>query len=798
MAEDVGSMLSGLIGGDEGGIAPALDPYDVSVPENREKVSKILDDFLKVNESTRGGFEWGWFRNLCLIAGAHDIVKLQGQVKTRPMPKYYPRTQTNKFREKYHDLMSALVTGRVPIKHLPATDDPEAHATAEIGERVRAVIYAEADLDEKESEFAEWFLATGNVFGHPYYDYDEKYGTTKVPKRGCGQCGTVFGSAELPEAGEDTTQQMCPECDEQGMPPSPLGESGEIELLPIGALCVDVLSPFEVRGDLRIRDVSKWPWFVKIKRYDLSYAKEKLEYKGGEEDNPDEGQTLSQHYLDVIAALNDQFNPQSGFGNTNQGSQKVPKVTAYELYMMPNETYPEGLCVTRVGKSSENVSQIGPLDSEYGVGVRKGKKFLPLVHGKASPLPGRTMGSTPLDDAVPLQYFRNRVERALDMEIRRMANSMWLNPKGSGIDLFNGEAGAIYNYNPMTLGGTTIAKPERVAPQLQFLQYFIELLKQIDDQIERLVGTYFVGGGDSDPNVTAASALALLDQNKKKAMGPMVRAWAKMWLALDEMTLEIARKHWTDSRIRVAAGKNKAWEVDTFMNSDLQGGIRMEIDYQSLFPASEATERAEIEQLIQGGVISGQDPEQKFEILKKFGKLGMLGSTDVHTKVAQKENDAFLKSSGQTLPQIKPLVQNSMIHVREHILFCNTDEFNELPPEAQNGMLEHIQAHFVEEGEKRALMMQLQINPDSPGAVDITAAGAGAALSGAGQVARPNGSGKPGTATAGNQVGSRAPKGTTGNGPNQAKAADARGQQVMTEPPPDIAAAASQSLIPQG
>lgn len=821
------SKSVGGVGGD--------DPYAVT-PENKIKVSGVLDKFLRVNSASRTGFEWGWFRNLCLIAGAHDIVKLDGQVKIRPMPKGYPRTLTNKFREKYSDLLSALVQGRVPIKHLPATDDDEAHATAEIGERVRDVIYAEAGLDEKESEIAEWFLSTGNVFLHPYYDYDPKYGTTPVPKMVCAGCGGTFGKDDLepdeddapaspdvmpstpvtpgpdsmdepPDDANDTSgiPNTCPTCAAAGTISQLAPSATETELSPIGALCVEVLSGFEVRGDMRIRDVKNWPWFVEIKRYDLQYAKEKLDYNGGEEDEAGagaDGNSLAQHYLDVISSLNDQFNPRSSFGNTNQTS-KVPKVTGYKLYMLPTEDFPEGLCVTRVGKSAENVVEIKPLDSEYGVGIKKGQKFLPLVHGKCSPLPGRMWASTPLDDIVPLQYFRNRVERSIDAELRRMSGSAWMNPKGSGVDNFAGDAGQIINYNPVLAGGTVPIKPERIVPQLQYLQQLIMMLKQIDDQIERVVGTYYVEGGESAPNVTAASALALLDQNKKKAMGPMVRAFAKMYLALDEMTLELARKYWTDTRIRVAAGKNKAWEVATFMSADLQGAISMEIDYQSLFPASEATERAEIEQLIQGGIINPQDPEQKYEVLRKFGKTSMAGSTDKHTRVARIENSDFLKfvtsnggqdAQGQPvgkLPEVTPMMDNSMIHIVEHVQFGNTDEFRALPSQAKQVMIEHITAHYVEEGQKRGLMAELQMNPDAPGAVDITTPGAQAAMGAAQQSMSPPG----GAGTTGNQVGSRTPKGTTGNGPNQAKAANARGQQVMTQSPhPDLADGAANAV----
>ncbi len=796
------------------------NPYDLGDDAVRARVQELFDKYLRVGGTTRTTFEWGWFRNLAMVAGAQDIIRQKGTVRLRSAPSYYPKTQTNKMREKSKDILSALMQGRVPIKHLPATDDPAAHATAEIGERVREVVYAEADLDQKENEIGGWFVDTGNVFLHPYYDYDEKYGEAERPKLSCAHCGASYGAADVEEYGIDTDEPQCPTCaesvgqpssDGQPQPPQPLTpNTADTELLPIGALCVDVCSPFEIRGDIRVRNVRDWTWFVRVRRYDVSFAKEKFGYEGeGEESvNDDGGQTISQHYLDVIAALNDQFNPQGGgFGNSASGETRIPKITAYELYALPTEDFPEGLCAVRMGSLKGNIVEAGPLDTEYGVGVRKGKKFLPLVHGKASSLPGRLWGSSPLDDAVPLQHFRNRVERAIDMEIRRMANSMWLNPKGSGIDLFNGEAGWVANYNPMTLGGTTIAKPERIVPQLQYLQYLIEILKQIDDQIERVVGNFDVGGGDVPSGVSAASALALLDSNRKKSMSPMLREWAKMYLALDEMTLEIARKHWTDSRIRVAAGENKAWEVATFMNSDLQGAVRMEIDYQSLFPASEATERAEVEQLIQGGVISGQDPEQRYEILKKFGKLGMLGSADIHTRRAQIENDEFMKSNGTKLPQLKPMAQNSMIHIREHVILMNTDEFLALPDPVQALMEAHLQSHFVEEGAKRALLAQMQLNPDAPGAVDITAVDAEAAMQGAGSVGAggaggavggtPNPGGMAGSG-AGSSAGSRAPKkGTTGAGPNQAKAQESRTRQVMTKPIPDIGASAGANELPQ-
>jgi hypothetical protein len=365
------------------------------------------------------------------------------------------------------------------------------------------------------------------------------------------------------------------------------------------------------------------------------------------------------------------------------------------------------------------------------------------------------------------------VERVIKLEAQRMANSVWLDPKGSGVSLYTGGPGQVITYNPLTLGGTTPVKPERLPPQINHLQVLLELLKFIDDSIERVTGTFFLQGGDAPSGVTAASALALLDERAQKAMSPLVREWAKGYLSFDQITLEIARQHWTDARIRLVSGRNKKWETQTFMASDLQGDVNMEIDYQSIFPKSNATEVAQITQLIQGMVLNPQDPQTKMQILKKMGMMYMLGSVDLDVKQAQKEQEAFLSSG--TPPQIQPLVQNSLIHFLEHSDFAKTDEFAELPPEQQQIWYAHIIATATDMGERRALFTEMGIDPDNPQAMEISTGAAQAGIQGGAEVMAPQPKGK----LKGSGRGSSGPsrpspgKGQTGNGTNQVKAAQA-------------------------
>src|SRR5690348_6997774 len=173
------------------------NPYDLTDPEVLEKINSRIEKKLRADRFTRSQFEWEWFRNICIAAGQHDIVRFRGVVRLRKAPDWYPRTYTNKFAEKYRDLLSALLTGRVPIRYLPATGNPEDQGTADVGERVRDVIYSEAKIDGKENEIGTWFVLTGNVFLVPYYDYDEKYGTEEVPKLECQTCGNTYGAEDV-------------------------------------------------------------------------------------------------------------------------------------------------------------------------------------------------------------------------------------------------------------------------------------------------------------------------------------------------------------------------------------------------------------------------------------------------------------------------------------------------------------------------------------------------------------------------------------------------------------------------
>jgi hypothetical protein len=686
--------------------------------EDLEEISDRIDKILRADQFSRVFFENNWARNVFFYAGAQWLKKIGGRWERRNLPAWFPRAQTNKLAEKANDLITQLLQGgRVPINYEPASDDPADAGTADVGERIRDVVYTEAKCDEQATPLASWMVITGNGFGIPHYDMDKMHGTTAVPFQACQDCQAKIDPEEI----ETPDAPSCPTCGSQNIVPA-TDEQGNPDIAheyPIGAIQLEVCGPFEIRGDHRITDVRKWQKFVHQKRYDLAWAKE--QWPDVKDDiQPDSGaeSDTAQYFLDLFANLTPDFAFGSGLGVNGNTSSKYPKVTAYCIRELPSEKFPEGLYAVRLGRNKEAIVEAGPLPTEYGAGVKKGQKFLPLIHWGANIVPGRLWRKTPIDDLITLQVFRNMIEANIRLSIQRMGNSLWLLPKGCAVDILTGEPGQQVQYNPFVVGGTQFAKPERVPADLNNLGSLIAMLKVIDDSMERVAGTFFLQGGNAPPGVTAASALAYLGEKGQQSLSTLRSGWAQGWAEFDKMALEIARMNWDDNRMRAVAGKNKKWQVQKFSKADIQGAVNIIVDWNSLAPKSNATERATIGQLVQLGFVNPQDEEMQVTVLKKFGELDLKGSMSIDVEDAAKEEDYFL-TDPEFMPQVRPFVDNSQVHLRSHVDFAKTDEFRELPDERQQLWYAHIENTVLDITTRRMKLTQAGLDPDVPALAEV-------------------------------------------------------------------------------
>ncbi|MCI0348996.1 MAG: hypothetical protein L0Z53_06180 [Acidobacteriales bacterium] len=693
----------------ERGAPLTADPYDLKIEANRRAISKRISKRMTVDKNARQAFEREWFRNVLYFSGQQWVIYDRGRWRPKNLPKWFPQTITNKFAEKTNDLVSTLMQTRTPITYLPATDDKDDLATAEVGSRLREVLYEEAGIDEVESMLAAWVILTGNGFLQTYYDTSDEYGTTTVQKKQCALCQAVSSPLEIQQSGG-----VCPAClqaaeqtggepptvsqfndafDQSGMPIS--------EEFPIGCLKADVISPFEIHVDHTIPYFSRHRWYIRVRPYDLEFARDKWGAQLGGRDkiadiSPQAG--LGMFYLTALAHVTSSFTGSQSASGGRFGASVAenPRTLAYEFYELPSEEYPQGLRAVRIGASDETVVEAGPLPFEIGAGPRKGRKFLNLTHFGGEILPGRFWRKARLNDLITLQNLRNTVESNLKLSVQRMANEVWLNPVGSGVSAITGEPAQIIEYTPFSpAGGGTFAKPERLPANLTNMQPLIIFLNKIDDSMERVIGTFFLQGGDAPPGVTAASALAYLGERAQKAMSPLLREWAKGWKAWEAIAIETFRAHAHDERIRVIMGRNGRYKTEKFRSADLTGAVNLKIDYEGLFPKSQATTRATIAQLTQLGYINPLDPGLAQRVLEAFGETSLSGtSADLDWEEAAREWQEFHEKG--VVPQVIPLVQNSSVHLQQHADDAKTDEFRELPPERREAWLQHVQATVMD------------------------------------------------------------------------------------------------------
>ena len=272
------------------------DPY-----KDTAEISERIDRCLKADSFSRVFFENNWARNVFFYAGAQWLRRVGGRWERRNLPTWFPRAQTNKFAEKANDLITQLLTGgRVPITYTPSSDSEADIGTADVGERIREVMYTEAQCDEKAHSIASWLVLTGNAFGIPHYDVDDQYGTTQVPFQQCADCGEQIDPEELTEP----DKPACPKCGSTNVAAS----EDIAHEYPIGAIQLEVAGPFEIRGDHRVTDIRKWCKFVHQKKYDLDYAKEKWpDFKDKIQADSGNSTDTAQYFLGLFANLTPDF-----------------------------------------------------------------------------------------------------------------------------------------------------------------------------------------------------------------------------------------------------------------------------------------------------------------------------------------------------------------------------------------------------------------------------------------------------------------------------------------------------------
>lgn len=644
-------------------------------PEDHAGLIKYADQVAALGRSYRLDIERQAYTNILYYLGKQWMTWDRGLRTLRPLAlkKTTPRPVTNKVASIANSAVSRLVAYNPRITYSPVTDAPEDVAAASVADRVYTLAERETQIRFLRPLVAKWLVLTGNVFLVTSYDTTDATGTTFVQSEQCAQCGMVSTPLELQER-----QGQCPQCEQPGpfalavnpMDQSPIGES-----YPRGRLLTEVESVFTTYYDNEVPFIEDSEYFMvsRLRSKDWverTYGKalaDSVEYD-------QHGDPYSIYYESIAytATGGDRI-----LGTAGKSDQ--PRARVRRLWLRPRaDVAPAGIYAVLVGKT---VVEAG----EWPFHDERGDPFLNVVHLQFDQVPGRLLAKSRVDDLIPKQDQRNQIESIIQLHSQRMANAIWLVPRGVGISKISGEQGQILGYD--ALAG--VPAPTRISGD-QVPPYLIAWLAQLDADMDSVFGMYEVSRGEAPKGVSAASALMLLDERAQQGQSSLMDNWAVGWMKWGRQMLNIWREHAVEDRT-LALGVGR-WSLQKFNRADLAGGVDMDVETGIYRPHTGIGRRAAIAQAVQLGFVTPIDPLERYRGLESLGIPELMPDFKADIEHASRRLDLLREGQAPPPPE---LWENHLVALSVFRRYILSEQFEQDNPLIQERIKAYAGMHFA-------------------------------------------------------------------------------------------------------
>lgn len=719
--------LAGLAGG-----LPPKPEYNIFEDDARllELTKKIKDECLE----HRWLWERDWLRDQHYTAGRQWITyhTTRREWLDKRLHKWIPKPVTNKIAETVQAIRTTFGSIDLQVKVRPVGSDPKSVSAADVADAMAPLVHEEHNMNQVMREADYWLITSGSALLQVVWDRDKRFNTNFIQFEQCTQCGTVSPPKAIVE-----NFHMCPQCggkqfdwavDESG---NPIGEE-----ISFGRGKTIARSPFEYAFPAYVTRFDEIPHLVIMRWREKSYFEanypdivKKITWEKSPVDR-------SLQIYKSLALTND-----LGVGTTpgSLGSEGQPNnegITEFEIWIKPTEDFPQGAVIRTIGDRSPVLLK-SPEENVPGPFPCKdvdGKVVFPFAFAQYEHVGGRLWGRSAIAPVIQKQDQLNQIDSLAQLIIQRMANPIWVVPEGAGIDQFSGEPGFVMKWNPLAAGGQ-VAKPERI-PGADVPQSLMALRQQILDDIETLTGTYDIIKGQKPAGVEAFSALQLLVERSQSRFGSVFASRGEMYRRWFQIAIEMERQYGPDERVMTVIGPNKSYAFEHFLNTQLQGAVKVQIEDGTNMPKTSLGKRAAIEQANQLRLINPQDPDQQFNLLNSFGLTDLIPSLNVHVQAALQMQDDFEKwmvspeakqpvtdpATGQPAMQVDPATGQMVpvmpqsplitrpwlkpdIHYSERVKWLNTDKMRNIM--AEDPHIEQIIMQHLQE-------LQMQMMPPPP------------------------------------------------------------------------------------
>lgn len=631
-------------------------------------------------------FERQYQRNIWYVIGRQwiEYQSRYGGWRDKRMAAWIPRPVTNYCKIVVKKIRAMFTAIDISVNVRPIGSLPANVAAAATATELAPLLHEAHHMDAALSEFDFWLLVTGNAFFHTFVDYDIKNGSLPVNSEQCQDCETITTSDKLTGA-----QPTCPNCQGHTFAPA-LDDTGEpvVENKPIGRPTTIVLSPLELSFPHTYTRFDEVPYVVRArwrtKRYYESQPalKDLVPQISWQKTPQDHSLSL---YTSMVMTNDLGITPIFWSEGSGRGGQHDEGIAEFEVWMKPCDAYPDGLVFRILGEAAPIVVHLeetealpGPLPYKDV----KGNPLFPFTHATFEHVGGRILGSGALDEIIQKQDQLNQIDSQIILCAQRMANPVWLEPKGAEIQKLTGMPGLVIKWNPLTVSGN--AKPERI-PGTDIPASLNALRALYVEEIETISGTSDITKMQGPQGDLPFSTLQLIVERSQAQFASVFTSRGNAYKDWYKFALELEREFGPDERTKMVQTPARGWTAKNFQRTQLQGAVDVIVEDGSTTPKTNLGMRASMEHANQLGMLNMKDPDQQYEGLKLMGLTRMVPSLDINVQSALQKQQAFEQwiAIPASVPAFIQMVQADQAQYQEAIAQEKTKQLvlAQLPPQ---------------------------------------------------------------------------------------------------------------------
>lgn len=631
--------------------------------EDDGKLVRDIDDMFSLDlDPSRRIMEKIWFRNILYYIGEQYIewVSSMATFRRRTLNSKIPTPVTNIIRDHVRSVKAMVLNKDFSIRVWPHSAESADREAAVLAQDLLAHMDMANDgafKDEKE-KIAIYLALFGTAFMRTYPDMDA--GLWAFDKNG--------------------------------------------EFIPSGDVGDEAVLPFNVRLDALGARLAQKRWVGIKSLKPKEWVEDTFKAKVNAEDSDAEAINYEKRLMNLVSNVS----PWKGAGLENKAFEyeKEDLVVFKEVEFRPTKEYKRGrYIVSAGGKILKKYDRMPiPIDGD--------KWHYTLTDFHYYFVPGRFLSDASVNDLISPQNSINAIDQALEMNRRGVGRPIVF--LGTDVNLTrinkDGQSLIIAKYDGRASGGQ---KPEIHSGTPLPAQVLNERNIHREAAQDASGDPKHILRGQAPSSQASGIMVDILRDAAEQGHTPDIARFYRSLSRVYRKRLILAKHLYTEERMIRIRGKGNEFTVRSFRGSEIGNNTAVELELSSGISSTNAGKTQNMMTLAEKGFMGDiSSPEAKNEFLKRVGVTPLPDVSNADIERAEKENHRIAEGDIEGIfwidtenlgPDGQPLgsddrlfdFDNDEIHYEIHRRFILSKEFSALPPELQDIMFMHAEAHMM-------------------------------------------------------------------------------------------------------